>query len=186
MCSLGNRIFLVGARACGKTTVGRHLAALLQWAFIDTDQMLMDIVGMTVAEMVRMHGWDAFRAQESAVLRQLCAAVADEGERAPRGLVIATGGGMILAEENRRMLRACGRVFYIQASVETLVSRLAAVPEAGQRPALTDLGLKDEVTQVLAIREPLYRATAHHVLDGSRPPESVARAAWDQYTGGEA
>lgn len=147
--------------------MGRHLAALMGWNFLDTDAALSRDAGMSVAELVRLHGWDAFRELESAVLLKLSA---------PRA-IIATGGGMVLAEANRTFMRERGMVFYLRVPAPTLAARLAADPDAELRPALTDLSPAEEAAEVLRRREPLYQATAHHVLDAAFPPRIVAAAA---------
>ena len=88
---MNKTIFLVGARASGKTTMGRLLAEKLNYSFIDTDVYLYETTKRTVAEIVEKEGWEGFRKQESQVLidvTQPCR-------------VIATGGGMILADQNR-------------------------------------------------------------------------------------
>ena len=91
-------IYLVGARAAGKTTFGGALARQLGCNYVDTDIHLRETTGETVADIVAREGWDGFRKRESAVLRAVTAP----------GTVIATGGGMVLAEENRRFMRENG------------------------------------------------------------------------------
>ena len=81
-------IFLVGARAAGKTSVGQKLAEALAYDFVDTDAWLREKQGLTVAEIVASQGWDGFRELESEALR--------EAARVPRR-VVATGGGMVLS-----------------------------------------------------------------------------------------
>ena len=95
---MGHTIYLVGARAAGKTTFGGALARQLGCNYVDTDIHLRETTGKTVADIVAREGWDGFRKRESAVLRAVTAP----------GTVIATGGGMVLAEENRRFMRENG------------------------------------------------------------------------------
>jgi shikimate kinase len=157
-------IFLIGARASGKSTLGRLLAEKLQLAFADTDQHVRAASGLEVEDIVAQSGWPAFRALESAALRE-CAR--------PR-TVVATGGGMVLDPRNREFMRAEGTVFFLDAPAQLLLSRLAEDPAARQRPGLTGLPPAEEMTQVLAEREPMYRAAAHHIIDATRPlPELV-------------
>ncbi|BBS35997.1 shikimate kinase AroL [Enterobacter cloacae complex sp. 2024EL-00215] len=156
-------IFLVGPRGCGKTTVGLALARACQSQFIDTDHWLQEHAGQTIAEIVEKEGWESFRARETAAL---------EAVTAP-ATVIATGGGIILAEYNRQFLREKGIVIYLCAPVSTLVGRLEAFPEEGQRPTLTGKPISEEVSDVLAERDALYREAAHHVVDASVSPEQV-------------
>ncbi len=164
-------IFLVGARAAGKTTVGLELARLLDCPFTDTDQHLREHLGRTVAEVVAAEGWPGFRARESAALRE----VADS--HAFGDVVVATGGGMVLNPENRRFMRDHGTVFYLAAPAEALARRLARDPLAAQRPSLTGLDIVEEMRQVLAERRPLYEEAAHHILDATAEPADVCAAA---------
>ena len=157
-------IFLIGARASGKSTLGRLLAEDLQLAFVDTDRHIRSASGLEVDELVVRSGWPAFRAKESAALRE-CAR--------PR-TVVATGGGMVLDPDNRAFMRATGTAFFLDVPARLLASRLAGDPRTAQRPSLTGLPAAEEIAQVLAEREALYRATAHHIIDAARPlPELV-------------
>ena len=156
-------IFLVGPRGCGKTTVGLELARVCHRQFVDTDHWLQTEAGKTIAEIVEQEGWESFRARETATL---------EAVTAP-STVIATGGGIVLAECNRHFMREKGIVIYLSAPVSALVGRLEAFPEEGQRPALTSRPLNEEVSEVLAERDALYREAAHHVVDASASPEDV-------------
>ena len=140
-------IYLVGPRACGKTTLGKALSEVLDVPDCDTDHHLCE-----------RWGWEGFRSRESESLR-----LASE-ELAGRG-VVATGGGMVLAEANRRYMREHGRVFFLSAPVEVLAARLRRNPLEAQRPSLTGKSLDDEVREVLEARLPLYRDAAHHELD---------------------
>lgn len=164
-------IYLIGPRAVGKTTVGRSLADMLHLPFVDTDASLVDHHGRSVAEIVAREGWAAFREYERQTLQRESTAHEESGA------VIATGGGMVLAEDNRRWMRACGTVFFLNASVPVLVERLTLEPLDMQRPTLTGKSVNDEVKQVLSERLPLYREAAHHILDADQQLEAVCAAA---------
>ena len=151
---MGHTIYLVGARAAGKTTFGGALARQLGCNYVDTDIHLRETTGETVADIVAREGWDGFRKRESAVLRAVTAP----------GTVIATGGGMVLAEENRRFMRKNGIVLYLSAPAD---------PNAAQRPTLTGKSIAEEVAEVLAAREPLYRETATHILNAAATPKEL-------------
>lgn len=160
-------IFLIGARASGKTTIGRALADALKYDFVDTDLYLQESTNMTVADVVAREGWDGFRLRESEALKAVTAP----------DTVIATGGGMVLSAVNRAFMRANGTVLYLSVPVDVMAARLEADPNAAQRPTLTGRSIIEEVTEVLASREPLYRETAHHVLDASAPVGAVLHQA---------
>lgn len=152
-------VFLVGPRGCGKTTVGQSLAASLGFQFVDTDRWLYEQTGATVADIVEKEGWPGFRARESLALQAVTSPAT----------VIATGGGMVLAEANRLFMQNHGRVIYLQVPAETLAERLLASPEEDQRPTLTGKPIVEEIEDVLAQREALYQAAAHHVIDATLP-----------------
>ncbi|AGN87386.1 MULTISPECIES: shikimate kinase AroL [Enterobacteriaceae] len=156
-------IFLIGARGCGKTTVGRTLALAQGCQFIDTDYWLQENAQQTIAAIVEQEGWDGFRARETAAL---------EAVSAP-SRVVATGGGIILREYNRRFMREHGVVIYLCAPVDVLADRLEAFPEEGQRPTLTGKPISEEVSEVLAQRDALYREAAHYVVDAAQSPDKV-------------
>ncbi len=156
-------IFLIGARGCGKTTVGRALAQAQGCQFIDTDFWLQEHAQQTIAAIVEQVGWEGFRARESAAL---------EAVSAP-SRVVATGGGIVLKESNRHFMRENGVVVYLCAPVDVLADRLVAFPQEGQRPTLTGKPISEEVSEVLALRDALYREAAHHVVDAAQAPEKV-------------
>ena len=161
-------IFLVGARACGKTTVGKALAKKLKLPFADTDQHLLDNAGRSVDQIVEAEGWAGFRQRESAALREVTNARTHGG-------VISTGGGMVLAEANRVFMRQYGMVVFLDAPVEVLAERLGRNPLSSQRPSLTGKGPMEEIGDVLKERRPLYEAAAHHIVDATRPLPSICR-----------
>ncbi len=161
-------IYLVGPRASGKSTLGRLLAERLAMPFIDMDKVIEEHVGSSIADYVRTNGWEAFRAMETGVLQQIC--VLD-----PR--VVATGGGVVLAADNRQLMTTCGVVLFLRADAEVLLERLRQEPLPGQRPALTGLPAEEEMRQTLAQRAPLYAACAHAVLDAALEPDALLEQA---------
>ena len=159
-------VFLVGARGCGKTTIGRALAETLGYSFADTDSYLLTSTGKSVAEIVSAEGWPGFRSYESLALKQVTAA----------STVVATGGGMILSESNRRFMVEHGVVIWLNVPADILAARLEASPEDTQRPTLTGKSMVDEIVEVLAAREELYSHTARHIIDATRSPDSVVQS----------
>ncbi|WP_127960281.1 shikimate kinase AroL [Serratia microhaemolytica] len=156
-------IFMVGARGVGKTTIGSALAQALDYQFVDTDEFMQQMAQMSVAEMVQQEGWPGFRRRETLALQAVTRP----------STIVSTGGGAVLAEENRHFMRSHGQVIYLQAPATVLAQRLAASPQEGQRPTLTGRPIAEEILEVLTAREPLYQATAHHVVDACAKPQQV-------------
>jgi shikimate kinase len=160
-------IILVGYRGTGKTTVARLLASRLGWNAIDADELLEERAGQTIAALFQTEGEASFRRREAALVQELC-------QR--RRQVIATGGGVILDPGNRECLKKAGKVIWLTADAPTLHRRLQSdVHTAARRPALTVGGL-EEIQQLLAEREPLYRECAHwKVATHQGSPDEVAQ-----------
>lgn len=156
-------IYLIGARGCGKTTVGRALAQALGYVFVDTDHHLQLNAQRSVARIVADEGWEGFRARESESLQAVTAPAS----------VIATGGGIVLAEANRHFMRDHGQVIWLNASPDVLAERLAVQPEAEQRPTLTGRPIAEEMHDILRERAPLYRQAAHHEVNAMQQPERI-------------
>lgn len=151
-------ISLVGMPGCGKSTVGRHVARHLGWPCIDTDHVIEQRIGCSIR--------DYFEAQGEAAFRDIEQAVIDEVTQVP-AQVIATGGGAVLREANRLALHSRTTVVYLRSTPEDLARRLR---HDTQRPLLQ--GAADPVQRLRALfqeRDPLYRRTAHFVIDTGRP-----------------
>jgi shikimate kinase len=161
-------VFLIGYRGSGKSTVGRILADRLRWAFLDADAVLEERHARTIRDIFAAEGEAGFREKEAAVLAEL---------GGQTDTVIATGGGAVLREENRRLLRRHGFVAWLDADPQTLLARIQADPTtAVRRPDLAGGGLA-EIEQLLAIRKPLYRACADAAVpSGALSPEQAADA----------
>lgn len=166
-----NRLFLVGPRGSGKSTVARLVAVRLGWSCLDADVLLEQRAGMSIREVFATEGEAGFRDRESAVLREVCAL---------RGYVIATGGGVVLRPENRERIAQAGPSVYLSADVETLWARIAGdATTADRRPAL-GVGGREEVERIVEARHPIYVGLAQLVVDARRPAQAVAEeiAAW--------
>jgi len=161
-------LFLIGYRGSGKTTVARLLAERLGWIWSDADDVLEARHGRSIRQIFAEEGETGFRDKEAALLAEFCNL---------QQHVVATGGGVVLRPENRQRLREAGRVVWLTADAQTLWRRLehdAATTE--RRPALTVGGLA-EIEELLAVREPLYRACADLVVDTTgRSAAAVADA----------
>ncbi|MBS0848764.1 shikimate kinase AroL [Citrobacter sp. JGM124] len=156
-------LFLVGARGCGKTTIGQVLAETLGYGFVDTDSHLLNSTGKSVADIVAEEGWSGFRARESQALLQITAPAT----------VVATGGGMVLSPDNRRFMMDNGIAIWLNVPASILAARLDASPEEDQRPTLTGKNMVEEIADVLAAREALYQQTARYTIDAVCSPDSV-------------
>lgn len=150
-------VILVGYRGSGKTSVGRRLAQRFGWSFVDTDDRVEAAAGMSISAIFAQRGESAFRQLESEAL----AAAARE-----RRQVISVGGGAVISEANRGVLRSAGVCIWLNASPEELHRRMQADPHsAATRPPLTGLGSLDEARHLLDRRRPMYAAVADHVVD---------------------
>jgi len=157
------RIFLIGPMGAGKSTIGRHLADLLGVVFQDSDSEIVQRTGADIPLIFEIEGESGFRRRETAVLDELTA---------QDSIVLATGGGAVLAEQNRGFLRR-GVVVYLQASIETLLAR---TQRDRSRPLLQDGDRRTKLEQILREREALYRATADIVVStDQRSPQAVAQ-----------
>lgn len=148
--------------------MGKDLASLLNRSFLDLDQYLMAREKMSVAEIVEKSGWQNFREIEKNCLKEACGSLKDGG-------VIATGGGLPLDAENREFMRTNGLAFWLTASPEVLARRLAAKPEPGQRPALSDKGLLEEMEDLAWRRFPHYFSAAHYIIDGEKESAEICK-----------
>jgi shikimate kinase len=162
------RVYLVGPRGSGKSTVGRVLAGRLGWMFIDADDALEKSAGRTIAELFDAEGEAGFRVREADLLGVLA-----KRERH----VIACGGGVVLRPSNRQLLRATGLCIWLTGDSKILCERLSCDPTtATRRPALTELPALAEIERLLREREPLYREVAHLTIatDGRSPADVVS------------
>jgi shikimate kinase len=157
-------VFLIGPMGAGKTTIGRHLATLLHKRFVDVDHEIEKRTGVTIPVIFEIEGEAGFRRRESAVIDELTR---------ERDIVLATGGGAVLLEESRKLLKERGTVVYLQADIETLVERTR---RDRNRPLLQTSDPRGKIEELLRQREPIYREVADVVVDtGQRAPSSVAR-----------
>jgi shikimate kinase len=147
-------LVLVGYRGTGKSAIGRRLSDLLHMPRVSLDEEIVRDAGKSIPDLVAASGWPVFRDIEEGICRKF-------GQR--QGLVIDCGGGVVEREANFESLRGGGRVFWLRATPTTIVSRIGGDQS---RPSLTgSKSFTEEVEEVLARREPLYRRLAHEDID---------------------
>jgi shikimate kinase len=156
--------YLVGNMGSGKTTVGRLVAQRLQLPFYDLDRQIEQATGQTIANLFAQQGEQAFRELECKMLTQTIFV--------PRS-VIATGGGVVLNERSRRLMRHRGWVIYLRASPETLWQRLQ---HATDRPLLRTESPSETLQAIAQAREPLYQEADWVIDTDALAPEEVADA----------
>ena len=150
------RLILVGLPGSGKSTVGRQLARRLGLPFTDSDHVIEQRLGCSIRSFFEREGEQAFRDVEEAVLAEL----------AQQDGVIATGGGAVLRPANREHLRAAGPVIYLRSTPEDVFRR---VKHDKSRPLLQVADPLKRLRDLYAARDPLYRETAHFVIETGRP-----------------
>ena len=162
-------IFLVGMMGAGKTTVGRLLARRLKLRFVDSDREIESRCGVKIPVIFEIEGEAGFRARETIAIDALTAL---------EGIVLATGGGAVLAEQNRRCLAARGTVVYLSARPEDLYER---VRHDRNRPLLAGGEPLTRLRELHVQRDPLYRAVADIVLEtGAQSVQALARQLLDK------
>jgi shikimate kinase len=151
--SVPGNIFLVGMMGAGKTSVGRVLAKRLNKAFYDSDHVIEQRTGVKIPVIFEIEGEPGFRHRESVVLDELTAL---------DNIVLATGGGAVLAQANRERLRTKGTVVYLRASVKDLLNRTR---HDKNRPLLQTADPRARLNELYEKRDPLYREVAHVTID---------------------
>jgi len=156
-------LFLVGPMGAGKTTIGRQLATELSVPFLDTDREIEARCGADIPWIFDVEGEVGFRARETTILDELSQL---------RGIVLATGGGIVMAEQNRIYLQR-GFVVYLHAAVDQQVERTS---RDRKRPLLQNDDPEAVLRRLFALRDPLYREVASVVIDtNNRNPRAVCR-----------
>jgi len=164
-----NRIFLVGPMGAGKTTIGKYLAQHLKLQFADTDSEIEERTGADIPWIFDVEGEEGFRDREQQVVEEMTLW---------EGIVLATGGGVVLRPENRRALGGRGFVIYLYATVDEQVRRT----QRDRRRPLLQRGDPEEVLRsLMAMRDPLYREIADHIIetDGCSPRTVAQRLVRD-------
>ena len=137
----------------GKSTIGRLLARQLKLAFIDSDQVIEERTGADIPWIFDVEGEDGFREREEKVIDELTLM---------NGVLLATGGGAVLREENRKALAARGTVIYLHATAD---QQFARTENDRNRPLLQTANPRQTLRDLMAVRDPLYREVADIVID---------------------
>ncbi|ABZ82866.1 shikimate kinase [Heliomicrobium modesticaldum Ice1] len=153
-CSHKKNVVLIGFMGTGKSTVGRRLAARLGCPFVDTDGEVEKVTGMTIAQIFDRYGEARFRSEERQMARKVAAL---------EGVVVATGGGIVLNPENVAALRSSGVLIGLEATAEVIWSR---VTRRNHRPLLQKDSSVDHLREMMAKRRPYY-ACADMTVDTS-------------------
>ena len=156
----GRSVILVGLMGCGKTTVGKALSMRTGLPLLDTDAVIEEQYKKPIPRIFAEEGEQTFRNLETALLRYL---YDSRGTQPPA--IISTGGGIILRQENRRILRHLGYVVWLNVAVSALLSRTA---HAANRPLLEVADRRATLLNLLHQRRPLYEETAHLRLNTTR------------------
>lgn len=145
-------VFLVGPMGAGKTTIGRQLSELLRLEFVDSDHEIEARAGANIPWIFDVEGEDGFRQREESVIDELT-------QR--QDIVLATGGGVVMREPNRRHLHDRGTVIYLQTPVAVQLERTS---RDRNRPLLRTPDPRRRLTELMLLRDPLYREAAHIVM----------------------
>jgi len=156
-------IVLIGMRGSGKTAVGRILAQKLGREFIEMDKLIVQKAGLSIAEIVAQHGWERFRDLEAEVTAEVA-----EWDN----IINATGGGVVVREQNIINLKQNGLLVWLTANIDSLSKRIG---EDDSRPLLVGKNQREDIELTLAERQPLYRKAADITIDTEdKTPEAVA------------
>lgn len=136
----------------GKSTIGRQLAKVLRYPFFDSDKEIESRTGVTISWIFEKEGEQGFRSRETKMIDELTQ---------KQNIVLATGGGAILSEQNRRFLSSRGRVIYLSASQQQLIKRTA---KDKKRPLLQTDNPQEKIKALLEERDPLYQEIADIII----------------------
>jgi len=167
---MSQSLILVGPMGAGKSTIGKLLASILDLPFSDSDRVIEEKTGADIPWIFDMEGEEGFRLRETAVLSELLV-----GE----SMVIATGGGIVMRDENRALLKGDGVVVYLTASIDQLVERTY---KDKKRPLLQVDDPEAKIRELIALRDPLYTEVADLVVQTDRrSPKAVAQEIAEGY-----
>lgn len=153
-------IVLIGYRCSGKTSVGKIIAEKMNRIFVDTDKMIEEKTGSSIEEIVSREGWEYFRDIEKVVVEEVSS---------KNNLVIATGGGIVMKEDNMENLKEKGFIVWLKGDADILSERMEKDHGKGiRRPSLTGENPAAEIRRVLEIRDTLYEKAGDFIVDTNR------------------
>ena len=149
-----NNIILVGPMGSGKTTIGRRLSERLTLDFFDSDHEIVNITGVSIDHIFDVEGEKGFRIRESDVLKKLCIMP---------NIVLATGGGAVIIEKNRELMKKSDLVVYLSSSIDQILRRTA---KSKNRPLLEKSNNRRKtIADIIKARDPLYTEVASLIID---------------------
>ncbi len=153
MATINDNIFFVGLMGAGKTTIGKLLAKKLKKTFYDTDHEIEKKLGVKVSVIFELEGEEGFRKRETQMIDELTN---------KKDIILATGGGAVLSEKNRLLLKERGKVIYLNAKPQQLAKRMAFDKD---RPLLQQGNMLDTLNNLYKERHPLYLQVSSFVVD---------------------
>lgn len=161
-CNSLTNIFLIGSMGAGKSTLGRLLATALKRPFYDSDKVIEERCGASIPWIFDLEGEEGFREREIQAIDDLTQL---------KGIILSTGGGSVIKPENRQYLKERGVVIFLRTTVE---QQLLRTSNDRNRPLLQTDDPRAKLEALKKVRDPLYLATAHIVVDtDQRPPRQV-------------
>jgi shikimate kinase len=162
MATIEGNIFFVGLMGAGKTTIGKLLARKLKKTFYDTDHEIEKKLGVKIAVIFELEGEEGFRKRETQMIDELTK---------KKDIILATGGGAVLSEENCTLLKERGRVIYLNAKPQSLAKRMAYDKD---RPLLQEGNMLETLSLLYKERHPLYLSLASFEVDtGQQETQAV-------------
>ncbi len=158
---MSNNIILVGLMGAGKSTIGRNLAKRLEKEFYDSDRVIEERTGVDIATIFEIEGEEGFRNREAQVISELCQL---------DNIVLATGGGSILRDENRRNMKKYSQVIYLSTTAELLYSRIR---HDKSRPLMQTSNPLETLKSLLKDREPFYKEVSDLVITTGKQKANV-------------
>lgn len=149
-------VYFIGFRGSGKTTLAKIISASLHKQFVDIDNLIEEREKLTIEQIFSKKGEEYFRNLETLVLKELSV---------KSDLIVSTGGGIVMREENRKIISQTGIAIYLTADEKTIYNR---IKNDKNRPPLTSLPMEEEIRKLMALRRPFYEELASITLDTSR------------------